>query len=216
MPSPVTKERFDAVLFDLDGVLTTTRTVHAAAWKRTFDEYLSAWDAAHGTGTPRFDERTDYASYVDGKPRQEGVRDFLASRGITLAEGAPDSPPEEESLWGLGNRKQLLVETELERTGVEVFPGSVAWVRELREAGLKTGVVSSSRNCAAVLAYAGITNLFDTRWMETPRSSSGCRGNRRRTPSWREPGASMSRPSARWSWRTHLRACRQGAPAGSE
>ena len=91
------------------------------------------------------------------------MRDFLAARGIQLPEGRPDSPPEEESVWGLGNRKQLLVEDEMERAGVEVFPGSVAWVRELREAGLKTAVVSSSRNCAAVLAYAGITDLFDTR-----------------------------------------------------
>ena len=163
MSSPVTLQDFDAVLFDLDGVLTTTRTVHAAAWKRTFDEFLSAWDAAHDTSTPSFDESSDYASHVDGKPRQEGVRDFLTSRGISLREGKPESPPEEVSVWGLGNRKQLLVEDELERTGVQVFPGSVAWVRELREAGLKTGVVSSSRNCAAVLELAGITKLFDVR-----------------------------------------------------
>ena len=164
MSSPVTPRDFDAVLFDLDGVLTTTRTVHAAAWKRTFDAFLSAWDAAHGTSTPRFDEGSDYASYVDGKPRQDGVREFLASRGIELpGEGTPESPPDEQSVWGLGNRKQLLVEDELERTGVQAFPGSVAWVRELREAGLKTGVVSSSRNCAAVLELAGISNLFDVR-----------------------------------------------------
>ena len=153
---------FDAVLFDLDGVLTTTRAVHAAAWKYSFDEFLSAWDAQHGTKTARFDERADYATHVDGKPRQDGVRDFLASRGIELPEGEPDSPPGEESVWGLGNRKQLLVEERL-RQGVEVFPGSVAWVRELRQNGLKTAVVSSSRNCATVLTYAGIWDLFDTR-----------------------------------------------------
>jgi alpha,alpha-trehalose phosphorylase len=163
MERPVTPQDFDAVLFDLDGVLTTTRTVHAAAWKRTFDEFLAAWDAQNSTSSPRFDERLDYATYVDGKPRQDGVRDFLASRGIELPDGGPDSPPQEESVWGIGNRKQLLVEDELERTGVQVFPGSIAWVRELRWAGLKTAVVSSSRNCAAVLARAGIDNLFDTR-----------------------------------------------------
>jgi alpha,alpha-trehalose phosphorylase len=163
MPSPVSRQAFDAVLFDLDGVLTTTRTVHAAAWKRTFDEFLAEWDARHGTSIPRFDERADYAAYVDGKPREEGVRDFLAARGIALPEGTPDSPSEEESIWGIGNRKQDRVEDELRRTGVEVFPGSVAWVRELREAGLKTAVVSSSRNCRAVLDYAGIANLFDAR-----------------------------------------------------
>jgi alpha,alpha-trehalose phosphorylase len=154
---------FDAVLFDLDGVLTTTRAVHAAAWKHSFDEFLVEWDTEHDTRTARFDESADYANYVDGKPRQDGVRDFLASRGIKLPEGEPDSPPEELSVWGLGNRKQLLVEERLAQGGVEVFPGSVAWVRELREAGIKTAVVSSSRNCAAVLTYAGISDLFDTR-----------------------------------------------------
>ncbi|MGY4644365.1 beta-phosphoglucomutase family hydrolase [Cellulomonas sp. URHB0016] len=163
MPSPVSLRDFDAVLFDLDGVLTTTRTVHAAAWKRMFDEFLAEWDAAHGTDLPEFDERSDYASAVDGKPREIGVRDFLASRGITLPPGKPDAPPEELSEWGLGNRKQILVEDEIARNGVEAFPGSVAWVRELREAGLRTAVVSSSRNCAAVLEAAGIANLFDAR-----------------------------------------------------
>jgi alpha,alpha-trehalose phosphorylase len=162
MKPAVTAHDFDAVLFDLDGVLTTTRAVHAAAWKRTFDEFLSAWDSRHGTNSTPFDERADYAAHVDGKPRQDGVRDFLASRGIVLPEGEPDSGPEDESVWGVGNRKQQLIVDELERSGVEVFPGSVAWVRELRWAGLKTAVVSSSRNCASALAYAGITNLFDT------------------------------------------------------
>jgi alpha,alpha-trehalose phosphorylase len=153
---------FDAVLFDLDGVLTTTRAVHAAAWKHSFDAFLTGWDAQHGTKTPRFDESADYAVHVDGKPRQDGVRGFLVSRGIELPEGEPDSPPQEESVWGLGNRKQLLVEQRLAE-GVEVFPGSVAWVRELRAAGIRTAVVSSSRNCAAVLGYAGISDLFDAR-----------------------------------------------------
>ncbi|GIG20672.1 hypothetical protein Cch01nite_13960 [Cellulomonas chitinilytica] len=163
MPSPVELSDFDAVLFDLDGVLTTTRKVHAAAWKRMFDEFLAQWDAEHGSASAAFDERSDYASAVDGKPREVGVRDFLASRGITLPPGKPDAPPEELSEWGLGNRKQLLVEEEIDRNGVEAFPGSVAWVRELREAGLRTAVVSSSRNCAAVLDAAGIANLFDAR-----------------------------------------------------
>jgi alpha,alpha-trehalose phosphorylase len=163
MPSPVTPKDFDAVLFDLDGVLTTTRTVHARAWKRTFDAFQAGWDAAHGTVTQPFDVHSDYVEYVDGKPREEGVRDFLASRGIELPMGTSSSPADEDSIWGIGNRKQQLVAEELERTGVEVFPGSIAWVRELREAGLRTGVVSSSRNCAAVLEYAGITKLFDTR-----------------------------------------------------
>ena len=161
MPSPVIISEIDAVLFDLDGVLTTTRAVHAAAWKDTFDEFLARWDAEHATTTVPFNEVDDYIAHVDGKPRQDGVRDFLSSRGIELPEGQPESPRDEVSVWGLSNRKQLLVESELERLGVEVFPGSIAWVRELREAGLRTGVVSSSRNCGAVLEYAGITNLFD-------------------------------------------------------
>jgi alpha,alpha-trehalose phosphorylase len=162
MRSPVTPEAFDAVLFDLDGVLTTTATVHAAAWRSTFDTFLDEWDTAHGTTTARF-EADDYAANVDGKPRQDGVRDFLASRGITLPPGTPDDPPSTETIWGLGNLKQERVVAELATGIVEAFPGSIAWVRELREAGLKTAVVSSSQNCAAILAQAGITNLFDTR-----------------------------------------------------
>jgi alpha,alpha-trehalose phosphorylase len=163
MSSSVTHTDFDAVLFDLEGVLTATRSVRAAAWKRTFEEFLGAWDAGHSTRTARFDEQSDYTTYLDSKPCHNGVRDFLASRGIELPEGSPDAPSEEASVWGLSNREQLLVEDELERTGVEAFPGSVAWVRELREAGLRTAVVSTSRDCASILEYAGITNLFDTR-----------------------------------------------------
>jgi alpha,alpha-trehalose phosphorylase len=154
---------YDAVLFDLDGVLTSTRTVHMAAWKHTFDTFLETWDAEHGTTTERFREPQDYAEHVDGKPRQEGVRDFLASRGIELPEGTPDSPAAEVSVWGLGNRKQILVEAELSENGVEVFPGSIAWVRQLRDQGMRTAVVSSSRNCKAVLESAQIADLFDAR-----------------------------------------------------
>jgi alpha,alpha-trehalose phosphorylase len=161
MASSIALQDFDAVLFGLDGVLTNTTAVHAAAWKDSLDEFLAAWDARRGTQTVRFDERVDYAAHVGGKPGQDGVLGFLASRGIELPKGAPDSPPEEESVWGLGNRKQLLLEKRLVE-GIEVFPGSVAWVRELREAGLKTAVVSSGRDCAAVLADAGILELFDT------------------------------------------------------
>jgi alpha,alpha-trehalose phosphorylase len=157
----VTREAFDAVLFDLDGVLTTTRSMHVAAWKRTFDDVLQQWAPEHDGRTAPFDEDTDYATYVDGKPRQDGVRDFLASRGIHLPDGSPDSPPEELSVWGVGNRKQLLVEDELARHGVDAFPGSVRWVQALRQAGFRTAVVSSSRNCSAILVYAGIASLFD-------------------------------------------------------
>lgn len=154
-------DRFDAVLFDMDGVLTTTARMHAAAWKRTFDEFLDGWDAEHGLHTPRFSVAEDYPASVDGKPRQEGVRDFLASRSIDLPPGTPDSPPTEWSVYGIGNRKQEYVEEALRTEGVEVFPGSVAWLRELREMGLATAVVTSSRNCDAILGAAGIADLFD-------------------------------------------------------
>jgi beta-phosphoglucomutase-like phosphatase (HAD superfamily) len=109
MVPPITLEDFDAVLFDLDGVLTSTRRVHAAAWKRTFDDFLAGWGARHSTRIARFDDHADYATYVDGKPRQAGVGAFLASRGIELPEGDPDASADEESVWGLGNRKQMIV-----------------------------------------------------------------------------------------------------------
>src|SRR5918997_5079228 len=162
MRAPVTPDDFDAVLFDLDGVLTSTTTLHEAAWRSTFDMFLDEWYAAHGTSTNRFDAG-DYAAYVDGKPREDGVRDFLEARGITLPPGTPDDPASTRTIWGLGNLKQERVVAELATGRVEAFPGSIAWVRELREAGLKTAVVSSSQNCAAILAQVGISNLFDTR-----------------------------------------------------
>jgi alpha,alpha-trehalose phosphorylase len=156
-------ERFRAVLFDMDGVLTTTARLHSAAWQRTFDEFLERWDESHGTVTPRFSPAEDYLRYVDGKPRYDGVRDFLASRNIVLPDGSADSSPDEESVGGIGNRKQQLVESALHTEGVEAFPGSVAWVRELQARGLATAVVSSSQNCAEVLDAAGIADLFDVR-----------------------------------------------------
>jgi alpha,alpha-trehalose phosphorylase len=137
---------FDAVLFDLDGVLTATASLHADAWKRTFDEVLAARSDAP------FDVERDYIAHVDGKPREDGVRDFLAARGIELAE------PE---VRGIGDRKQALVEQALAAGKVEAFPGSVRWVRELRDAGVRTAVVSSSTNSRAVLRSAGIEELFD-------------------------------------------------------
>jgi len=150
----------DVWLFDLDGVLTDTARVHAAAWKTTFDEVL-AQRAEDGGGvfTP-FDPVEDYERYVDGKPRYDGVRDFLASRGITLPEGRLSDPPDRETVDGVGNRKNALVLESLAGL-VTVFPGSVALVKQLRAAGRRTAVVSASENCAAVLAAAHITDLFD-------------------------------------------------------
>src|SRR3954470_18769633 len=176
MRSPVTPAQYDAVLFDLDGVLTTTRALHAAAWRSVFDSFLDEWDQEHGSTTPRFDLVADYAAHVDGKPRQDGVRDFLASRGIVLPPGTPHDPASTESVWGLGNLKQERVVAELATGNIEVFPGSIAWVRELREVGLQTAVVSSSQNCAAILEQVGISNLFDTRVDGQPALDEGLPG----------------------------------------
>ncbi|NLE74557.1 MAG: beta-phosphoglucomutase family hydrolase [Actinobacteria bacterium] len=159
----VAPDRFDAVLFDMDGVLTTTSRMHASAWKRTFDDFLDAWDAIHGTDTPRFSIADDYAATVDGKPREDGVRDFLLSRGILLPVGEEEDSITEWSVHGMAKRKQEFVEEALREEGVEVFPGSIAWLRELRDVGMLTAVVTSSRNCEEVLEAAGIQDLFDAR-----------------------------------------------------
>jgi beta-phosphoglucomutase family hydrolase len=154
---------YDAVLFDLDGVLTDTAGVHADCWKRTFDEYLQRRADRTGEVFDPFDIEGDYRLYVDGKRRYDGVRAFLESRGIDLPEGSPDDPPDAETICGVGNRKNVLVKRALEEGGIEIYEGSLALVRALRDAGVKTGVVSSSASCATVLRAAGIDDLFDVR-----------------------------------------------------
>lgn len=149
----------EAWLFDLDGVLTDTARVHAAAWKEAFDEFLRG--ASHGEPFVPFDLVVDYQRFVDGKPRYDGVRDFLASRGISLPEGAPSDPPDLDTICGVGNRKNELVLRRLVDGDVTAFPGSVALVEALRRANLLTAVVSASENCAAVLRSTGIAELFD-------------------------------------------------------
>ena len=151
----------DACLFDLDGVLTETATVHAAAWKAMFDEYLRRRADEGGGSFVPFDEVDDYDRYVDGRPRDDGVRTFLASRGITLPEGSPDDPPSEETVHGLGNAKNALVQQQIEQGGVTAYPGSVRYVEASRRAGLHRAVVSSSTNCRAVLRAARIDTLFE-------------------------------------------------------
>jgi beta-phosphoglucomutase family hydrolase len=150
-------------LFDMDGVLTRTATVHAAAWKSAFDEFLRGW--AQRTGNPfvPFDAVADYDRYVDGKERLDGTRSFLAAQGITLPEGAPDDPPDALTVYGVSNRKNALVQEILDREGVEVFPGSVRYVAAAQSAGLRRAVVSSSANTARVLAAAGISEFFEAR-----------------------------------------------------
>ncbi|MGD9894325.1 MAG: HAD family hydrolase [Dehalococcoidia bacterium] len=152
-----------ACLFDLDGVLTQTAKVHAAAWKEMFDAFLR--DRSRQTGEPfrPFEIATDYVEYVDGKLRQDGVRAFLGSREIVLPEGSDGDPPEALTVHGLGRRKNDLVLDLIRRRGVEVYEGSVRFVEAARDAGLRRAVVSASKNCQAVLAAADIEHLFEVR-----------------------------------------------------
>ncbi len=147
-----------AVLFDLDGVLTPTATVHMAAWSEMFTDFLAGVDAEGADTSPYTDE--DYYAHVDGKPRYDGVEDFLSSRGIELPYGHPSDPPDAETVCGLGNRKNEAFNAVLERDGVDPYPGSVALLDALRELGIPLAVVSSSKNAPAVLAAAGIADRF--------------------------------------------------------
>jgi beta-phosphoglucomutase family hydrolase len=155
------KPGISACLFDLDGVLTQTAKVHAKAWKQVFDAYLE--DRAARTGEPfrPFDELTDYDAYVDGKPREDGVRAFLASRQIVLPEGSEDDPPEAETVQGLGDRKDQVFLELIRKNGVEPYQGSVRYVHAVRTVGLRLAVVTSSRHCTEVLKAAGLEGLFD-------------------------------------------------------
>jgi beta-phosphoglucomutase family hydrolase len=150
-----------ACLFDLDGVLTQTAKVHAAAWKQMFDAFLKDWAVRHEHQFVPFDPVGDYDEYVDGKPRYDGVRSFLQSRGIELPEGTADDPPGADTVHGLGNRKNEIVLTLIREHGVEPYEGSVRYVHAVREAGLKRAVVSSSTNTRDVLKAAGLDHEFD-------------------------------------------------------
>jgi beta-phosphoglucomutase family hydrolase len=150
-----------ACLFDMDGVLTRTAVVHARAWKEMFDGYLKGRSAATGEPFRPFDERADYDRYVDGKPRSDGVRSFLESRGISLPEGDSGDPPDAETVSGLGNRKNELVQRLIREDGVEAYEGSIRYVQAAAEHGLRRAVVSSSANTHDVLASAGIADLFE-------------------------------------------------------
>jgi beta-phosphoglucomutase family hydrolase len=150
-------------LFDLDGVLTQTAKVHDAAWKQTFDDFLRERADQAGQPFTPFDPVRDYEEYVDGKPRADGTRSFLASRGITLPEGDPDDPPDAQTVNGLGNRKNVLLLEMIRTQGVEAYEGSVRYVKAARDAGLRRAVVSSSANAHDVLVAAGINDLFEAR-----------------------------------------------------
>lgn len=154
---------YDVVLFDLDGVLTRTASVHAAAWKKLFDSFLEQRATKAGTPFVPFDIETDYPRYVDGKPRYDGVAEFLESRGIELPLGAPEDGPDVQSVHALGSLKDRYFREQLEQHGVEPYEPAIALVRTLRAHEIKTAVVSSSNNCAVVLEAAGIAQLFDAR-----------------------------------------------------
>jgi beta-phosphoglucomutase family hydrolase len=158
-------------LFDLDGVLTKTATVHMAAWKRTFDEFLQNREP----GSAEFSQ-LDYNRFVDGKPRADGVRDFLASRGITLPEGTSGDAPDAATVYGIASRKNELVLKELEEHGVEVYPGSVDYLKAVKAAGLATGVVTASANGEQVIAAAGFADLIDVRVDGVVAAREGLRG----------------------------------------
>jgi beta-phosphoglucomutase family hydrolase len=160
-----------ACLFDLDGVLTRTATVHMAAWKRTFDEFLRQ----HDPGAQEFTQ-LDYNRYVDGKPRGDGVRDFLASRGVTLPEGAPGDPPETATVHGIGTRKNRAFLLELEEHGVEVYPGSMRYLRAAKDAGLATAVVTASANGEQLVTAGGFADLIDVRVDGVVALREGLRG----------------------------------------
>ena len=156
----ITRDKYDAVLLDLDGVITDTANLHAACWKQMFDEYLQKRATQRGEAFRPFDLATDYRLYVDGKPRFDGVRDFLTSRGIQLPEGSPDDPPQVETVGGLGNRKNDLVNEVIEDVGVQPYEGSVQFIHHLRRHGFKIAVVTSSQNCTAVLKAAKLDAFF--------------------------------------------------------
>jgi beta-phosphoglucomutase family hydrolase len=158
LPNEVT-----ACLFDLDGVLTDTATVHAAAWKESFDAFLRERSASTGEQFVPFDRQQDYRAYVDGKPREAGVRDFLASRGVDLPEGNPDDPPEAHTIHGLGRRKNNVLVRRIREDGVEVFEGSRRYLGAAEDAGLRRAVVSSSANTEQVLEVTGLAPFIELR-----------------------------------------------------
>jgi len=154
--------RIDAVIFDMDGVVTQTAAVHFRAWKRLFDAVLAAASTEMNGPRRPFDE-ADYRRHVDGKPRQDGVRDFLASRGMVLPDGSPDDPPDRETVWGLGNRKDRMFLAEVASGGVEPFPTTVEFARRLAAAGRRVAIISASRNATEVLSTAGVLGLFEVK-----------------------------------------------------
>jgi len=159
----IEKTSFKAVVFDVDGVITNTAVVHAAAWKAMFDEYMRKREQKDGEPFKEFTYENDYLTYVDGKPRYKGVQSFLESRGIHIEFGDPEDAPGKETVCGLGNRKNTSFRKVLSEKGVESYPSTVRLAKELKGRGVHIGVASSSKNCQYILQSAGIEDLFETR-----------------------------------------------------
>ena len=159
----IPRDQYDAVIFDLDGVVTRTARLHAAAWKQLFDEYREDRLKRDLPVYPPFDEDKDYLEYVDGKPRYDGIESFLSASDIDLPRGDPDDPPEKRTICGLGNRKNELFHEHLESDGVDAYDSTVELIHHLQEDGFKTAIISASKNCAAVLEAAGLQDLFQVR-----------------------------------------------------
>jgi beta-phosphoglucomutase family hydrolase len=160
----------------MDGVVTQTAVVHAAAWKEMFDEFLRARAESNRTEFVPFDAHAEYDAYVDGKPRLDGTRSFLESRGIELPEGKPDDPPGTPTIYGLSNRKNDLVLAKLAQGGVQVYEGTVTYIRSVRDKGIATAIVSSSANTKQILDSAGLADLFDVRVDGLIATERGLRG----------------------------------------
>jgi len=154
---------FDAVIFDMDGVITKTALTHAAAWKKMFDDYLQKREKEHGEKFVEFTHAGDYLPFVDGKPRYKGVQSFLESRGISIPFGDPSDEAGKETVCGLGNGKNDAFNEVLNQEGVEVYPSTIALLNELKEAGIKLGVASSSKNCKPVLERVDLLDMFEAR-----------------------------------------------------
>lgn len=152
-----------ALIFDLDGVITQTATVHASAWKKMFDAYLLQRGKQDGKTYQPLNISTDYPKYIDGIPRYDGVRNFLRSRNITLPEGTPEDAPGTETVAGLGNRKNTYFQKVLQEEGIEAFPDAVEFIRKQHQSGRRTAIISASKNCRAVLKAANLEHLFEVR-----------------------------------------------------
>ncbi len=170
MPDTADLSRFPVLLFDMDGVITRTATIHSAAWKRLFDEFLAT------RGEPPFEIATDYKRYVDGRRRYDGVDGFLRSRGIELPWGDPADPPSDETVCGLGNKKNEYFADELKRQKVEVFDDTVELIRAEKQRGAKTAVVTASENGRSILENIGLLELFDAQMTGTEASELGLKG----------------------------------------